>query len=417
MHLQQQKEKEIEDRVEMKGGRTKTEAAPTPTPPSPKQEDDNGVAEEDEEEEEEEDEEEGGEGEDKESEDRPKLDDGFYEIEDVRKKRVRKGRLQYLIKWRGWPETANTWEPVQNLQSCADIIEAFEESLRASKSSRKRKRKYGGPHIQPKKKRTSGKLDGDSLLPPTLERPNPANGIGPDNTADDKTEGEGDGVEEHGNSGSKAEQPEQPTENGSAGGLQHGERKTENQDNANRGELQRTGCTEENSGNISILFPDSRPSEEDVSTDGHSKIECMQLAQSSRFTGAKKRKSGSVRRFKQDLAAGDPEEAQNAAARSAIDSRDKCDLLGIEDVESVGDEAGDRNKLDDCTNPPFITKLIKPIGYSASVSNNVQDVSVTFTALRSDGKEVVVDNKFLKANNPLLLIGFYEQHLRYSPPI
>ncbi|RVW63392.1 putative chromo domain-containing protein LHP1 [Vitis vinifera] len=33
----------------------------------------------------------------------------------------------------------------------------------------------------------------------------------------------------------------------------------------------------------------------------------------------------------------------------------------------------------------------------------------------SDGKEVMVDNKFLKANNPLLLINFYEQHLRYSP--
>ncbi|RWW82689.1 hypothetical protein BHE74_00008837 [Ensete ventricosum] len=34
---------------------------------------------------------------------------------------------------------------------------------------------------------------------------------------------------------------------------------------------------------------------------------------------------------------------------------------------------------------------------------------------RSDGKEVLVDDKELKANNPLLLISFYEQHLRYSP--
>ncbi|KAJ0013690.1 hypothetical protein Pint_20832 [Pistacia integerrima] len=33
----------------------------------------------------------------------------------------------------------------------------------------------------------------------------------------------------------------------------------------------------------------------------------------------------------------------------------------------------------------------------------------------SDGKEVMVDNKFLKANDPLLLINFYEQHLKYSP--
>ncbi|KNA25919.1 hypothetical protein SOVF_002200, partial [Spinacia oleracea] len=33
----------------------------------------------------------------------------------------------------------------------------------------------------------------------------------------------------------------------------------------------------------------------------------------------------------------------------------------------------------------------------------------------SDGKELTVDNKFLKANYPHLLINFYEQHLRYSP--
>uniref|UniRef100_A0A6N2NGF0 Chromo domain-containing protein n=1 Tax=Salix viminalis TaxID=40686 RepID=A0A6N2NGF0_SALVM len=37
------------------------------------------------------------------------------------------GQLQYLIKWRGWPETSNTWEPLENLQSCSDVIDAFEE--------------------------------------------------------------------------------------------------------------------------------------------------------------------------------------------------------------------------------------------------------------------------------------------------
>ena len=32
-------------------------------------------------------------------EERPKLADGFYEIEDIRKKRMRKGQIQFLIKW------------------------------------------------------------------------------------------------------------------------------------------------------------------------------------------------------------------------------------------------------------------------------------------------------------------------------
>lgn len=27
---------------------------------------------------------------------------------------------------RGWPETANTWEPYDNLAACYDVIEAFE---------------------------------------------------------------------------------------------------------------------------------------------------------------------------------------------------------------------------------------------------------------------------------------------------
>lgn len=58
---------------------------------------------------------------------RPKLEDGFYEIETIRRKRVRKGQLQYLIKWRGWPENANTWEPLENLQACSDVIDAFED--------------------------------------------------------------------------------------------------------------------------------------------------------------------------------------------------------------------------------------------------------------------------------------------------
>ncbi|MQL98027.1 hypothetical protein Taro_030719 [Colocasia esculenta] len=32
----------------------------------------------------------------------------------------------------------------------------------------------------------------------------------------------------------------------------------------------------------------------------------------------------------------------------------------------------------------------------------------------SDGQEVQVDNEFLKANHPMMLIDFYEQHLRFG---
>ncbi|GKD57631.1 chromo domain protein LHP1-like protein, partial [Tanacetum coccineum] len=90
-----------------------------------------------------------------ENEERPKLAEGFFEIESVRKKRSRKGKLQYLIKWRGWPETANTWEPFENLMSCSDIIDAFEERLKSGKkgSSKKQKRKSEVLQATPAKKK------------------------------------------------------------------------------------------------------------------------------------------------------------------------------------------------------------------------------------------------------------------------
>ncbi|XP_031092908.1 uncharacterized protein LOC115997487 [Ipomoea triloba] len=75
---------------------------------------------------------------------RPRFEEGFYELEAIRKKRLRQGKVQYLIKWRGWPESANTWEPHENLSSCPDVVTAFEKRSRAhsgKRSRRGRKRK------------------------------------------------------------------------------------------------------------------------------------------------------------------------------------------------------------------------------------------------------------------------------------
>ncbi|XP_022533401.2 E3 SUMO-protein ligase CBX4-like [Astyanax mexicanus] len=43
------------------------------------------------------------------------LGDHVFTVESIQKKRVHKGRLQYLVKWRGWSAKYNTWEPEENI--------------------------------------------------------------------------------------------------------------------------------------------------------------------------------------------------------------------------------------------------------------------------------------------------------------
>ena len=42
-------------------------------------------------------------------------EEGDYAFENIINKRRRKGTNEYLVKWVGYPESANTWEPETNL--------------------------------------------------------------------------------------------------------------------------------------------------------------------------------------------------------------------------------------------------------------------------------------------------------------
>ena len=46
---------------------------------------------------------------------RGKGKDSEYHMEKILGKRMRKGQKQVLIKWKGYPNSSNSWEPATNL--------------------------------------------------------------------------------------------------------------------------------------------------------------------------------------------------------------------------------------------------------------------------------------------------------------
>jgi len=61
-----------------------------------------------------------------------------YNVESIVDKRVKKGNVEYLVKWIGFPQGDNTWEPREQLD-CDEIISKYEEDM--SKKIKKEKKK------------------------------------------------------------------------------------------------------------------------------------------------------------------------------------------------------------------------------------------------------------------------------------
>ena len=76
--------------------------------------------------------------------------DEAYAVEEIRShvsppltQKVVNGVDFYLVKWLGYPEAQNTWEPADNLKTVKNMIEEFMERFKNAKKDREVNRKSG----------------------------------------------------------------------------------------------------------------------------------------------------------------------------------------------------------------------------------------------------------------------------------
>eukprot|EP01091_Cochliopodium_minus_P009797 TRINITY_DN2494_c0_g1_i1.p1 TRINITY_DN2494_c0_g1~~TRINITY_DN2494_c0_g1_i1.p1 ORF type:complete len:178 (-),score=66.78 TRINITY_DN2494_c0_g1_i1:26-559(-) len=56
-----------------------------------------------------------------------------FEVEEIIDKKGRGNKLSYYVKWKRWPSSFNTWEPVENLDQCRQKIDDFEKQYKTHK--------------------------------------------------------------------------------------------------------------------------------------------------------------------------------------------------------------------------------------------------------------------------------------------
>ncbi|XP_060774601.1 chromobox protein homolog 8b isoform X2 [Neoarius graeffei] len=99
-----------------------------------------------------------------------------FAAESIIKRRIRRGRMEYLVKWKGWSQKYSTWEPEENILD-SRLFAAFEERERERELFGPKKR---GPKLktflmkaQAKAKARSYEFRGESSRSIRINYPNP----------------------------------------------------------------------------------------------------------------------------------------------------------------------------------------------------------------------------------------------------
>ncbi|XP_064595163.1 chromobox protein homolog 1-like isoform X2 [Liolophura sinensis] len=85
-------------------------------------------------------------------EDEEDLGEEEYTVERVVDSRIKNGKKEYLLKWKGYPDSDNTWEPSGHLD-CPDLIAEFEDKKKKRDLERKRKQNGEDDGASKKKKK------------------------------------------------------------------------------------------------------------------------------------------------------------------------------------------------------------------------------------------------------------------------
>ncbi|KAG7219037.1 hypothetical protein INR49_019356 [Caranx melampygus] len=76
----------------------------------------------------------------------PTAGEHVFAVESIEKKRSRKGKVEYLVKWRGWSPKYNTWEPEENILD-PRLLDAFQARERQEQLMGYRKRGPKPKHL------------------------------------------------------------------------------------------------------------------------------------------------------------------------------------------------------------------------------------------------------------------------------